>query len=642
MSGITGVMNLDRRTVWETEVLSMHELLSHRGPDGGGTWHSEHIGLAHQKLATTPESHYEWMPLASERGSRMIVADARIDNRKELISKLALTPKKGEPITDAEIILAAYDEWGVRCSRNLVGAYAFVIWDEEKQHLLCARDHFGLKPLYYAHIEGNRFAFASEIKSILSLKDIPKEINDTAVADHLLVPVESDAVFTFYKHILRLEPGHYLVVKTDTMRKEKYWEFDPNREIKYASDAEYAEALKEIFLESVRCRTRSSHAVGAMLSGGLDSSSIVGAAAQQLGTRNKSLHTFSAVFEEVKKSDEWPYIDSVVNMYQDRLVPHIVSADSVSPFYAYNKVLWHQDSAMQAGNMYFFWKLYEKAQAENVRVIMDGFDGDTTLSHGVGYLHELANKKHWYTLYREVRLIHELWGKPWKRQMWKWVKLYGIAPMMDRFPLLQSTIRSGKKAMHRDKQSMPVDADSLKWQHVLNEQFAQGLKPQLRTPIGYPKTEREYHHLLLKQPVMQRIIETWEASAAAFGIELRLPFCDRRLIEFCLALPPRQKRREGWTRVAMRNAMEGVLPEKVRLRPDKGNLAPGFEHGLLVRDPVHLNEMIAKDTGGIGRYVNLKSLSESLPTFTAGKESNNTTFHWRALSLALWLNYTGL
>ena len=642
MSGITGLMNLNRQPVCEHELDAMNALLAHRGPDGGGIWHSEHVGLGHQKLGVTPESQFEWMPLASEQGSLMLVADARIDNREELIATLGLLPKKGLDVTDGEIILAAYGKWGVRCARMLIGAFAFAIWDERNQRLFCARDHFGLKPFYYSHLQGKRFVFASEIKSILSIKDVPQRLNEQAIADHLMVPVKVDSIFTFYSHILRLEPGHYLVVELDKVRKVAYWAMDPTKEIRYSSDEQYAEALRELFFESVKCRLRSSSPLGAMLSGGLDSSSIVGTSAHLLQKENRMLHTYSAIFEQVKKSDERPYIDAVINMYGDRLIPHMLSADTVSPFYAYDKLLWHQDVALKAGNMYFFWKLYEKAKADGVRVIMDGFDGDTTLSHGNGYLHELANKGNWYKLYREVRLIHELWGMPWKRQMWKWVKVYGVAPWMNRLTPLRYVVRSGKKVVRKKQHTTPVNAQSLKWQHILNEQFAQGLEPMMRNRIGYPKTEREHHYRILRQPVLQRIIETWEASAAASGIELRLPFCDRRLMEFCLALPPEQKRKNGWTRVGMRNAMKGVLPEKIRQRADKGNLAPGFEHGLLVRSPEYLNRMISQDTGGIGRFVNLNSLATSLPTYNTGKDDNNTIFHWRALSLALWLNYTGL
>ena len=141
---------------------------------------------------------------------------------------------------------------------------------------------------------------------------------------------------------------------------------------------------------------------------------------------------------------------------------------------------------------------------------------------------------------------------------------------------------------------------------------------------------------------MQRIIEVWESSAAASGLELRLPFCDRRLLEYCLALPPRQKRRDGWSRVVMRHAMEGVLPRGIQWRANKGNLGPSFDHGLLVRAQDSLQHMIEHDTGGVGRFVDLQMLNKTWPKFKQESMENHTLYHWRALSLALWLQHTGL
>ena len=122
MSGITGLMNLDRKPIDPSELESMNALLSHRGPDGGRIWYSSHVGLGHQKLVATPESQYEWMPLANGQGSFMLTADARIDNRDELISRLSIPATRGVPITDADIILAAYGEWGEKCAEKLIGA----------------------------------------------------------------------------------------------------------------------------------------------------------------------------------------------------------------------------------------------------------------------------------------------------------------------------------------------------------------------------------------------------------------------------------------------------------------------------------------------------------------------------------------
>ena len=643
MSGISGIYNLNRRPVDPVELEHMNRALAHRGPDGAGIWHSEQVGMGYQKLITTPESRHEWLPQTNRRGSLMLTADVRLDNREELIDVLALGASQGIQLTDAEIVLAAYNRWGVRCAKKLIGAYAFAIWDEINQQMYCARDHYGLKPFYYTYLKGQRFAFASEIKAILQLEDVPRALNEKAIADHLMVPIKDDATFTFYKHISRLEAGHYLIVNDARIRIARYWDLDPGYEVRLSSDVEYAEALREKFKEAVHCRLRSAYPIGAMLSGGLDSSSIVGVAAKKLGAERKSLHTFSAVFDTVQKSDERPFIDAVISKYDPFLLPHVLRADTVSPFYAYNDLLRYQDSAVQAGNMYFFWKLYEKAHEEGVRVMLDGFDGDTTLSHGIGYLHELAHNGKWLTLYKEVKKGRQLWGMPWKSHMWKWVKVYGLVPAVSRVLPVRRMLERKKKAKEQYAPGTAATASSLTWNNVLNTQFVGQVKSYVRPDYVYPKTEREQHYRLLKRPLMQRIIETWEASAAAAGMELRLPFCDRRLMEFCLAMPATQKRRNGWTRVAMRRAMTGVLPESIQWRATKGNLGPGFDHGLLVRDPEPLERMISQDTGGIGRFVDLPLSGPVLAQIRHTAEKITIrSFHWRALSLALWLNYTGL
>ena len=403
----------------------------------------------------------------------------------------------------------------------------------------------------------------------------------------------------------------------------------------------YAEELRVLFAEAVACRMRSAYPVGAMLSGGLDSSSIVSIAAQLMDEGGGPLHTYSAVFDTMQQSDERPYIDMVLKKFGNRLHPTHLSADTLSPLGGYDRMLWHQDSAIQAGNLYFFWNLYQKASSQGVRVVMDGFDGDTTLSHGVGYLHELARQRKWPALVHEVRSHALNWGQPWKSVAWQWFKEYEVAPVARRFPMVNGARKIAGSLLRTPRRDVPA-TDALTWEHMLNKQFSTTLHDSVRPQRKMPATEREEHLYLLSRPVMQRIIEVWESSAAACGLELRLPFCDRRLLEFCLALPPTQKRRDGWSRVVMRHAMDGILPSGIQWRADKGNLGPSFDHGLLIKAKDDLDRMIQSDTGGIGRFVDLDVLRKTRPVFKQESMDNYTVYHWRALSLALWLQYTGL
>src|SRR5207245_10257224 len=189
--------------------------------------------------------------------------------------RAALCPLLRAPsdATDAALILAAYERWGERCPEHLLGDFALAIWDARRATLFCARDHFGVKPFYYHHAPGRLFCFASEIKGLVALAEVPRRLNETRVADYL-VPLLEDKEITFYEEIVRLPPAHRMAVTREGVRMEQYWALDPEREIRMKSDGEYAEAFREIFTEAVRWRLRSAIPVESMSSGVLDSSSI--------------------------------------------------------------------------------------------------------------------------------------------------------------------------------------------------------------------------------------------------------------------------------------------------------------------------------------------------------------------------------
>jgi len=233
--------------------------------------------------------------MMSQAGNLVLTADACIDNRDELIVTivtLGLADRPPAEIADSQLILAAYEKWGEYCPEKLLGDFAFAIWDERKQVLFCARDHFGVKPFCY-HQSEQFFVFASEIKALLCLPGVPCQLNEARVADYLEVLFE-DKAMTFYQHILRLPPGHSITVGREETRLRSYWSLDPERELRLGSDEEYAEAM--------RCRLRSAFPIGSMLSGGLDSSSITCVARKLLAQNGgRRLHTFSAIFESLTR-----------------------------------------------------------------------------------------------------------------------------------------------------------------------------------------------------------------------------------------------------------------------------------------------------------------------------------------------------
>ena len=273
MSAIAGIFYLDNRPVDCADLGRMLDTLAHRGPDGADVWFEESVGLGHRMLWITPESLLEKLPLVNQTDDFVITADARIDNRDELIAALGLSDRPTEKITDSQLILAAYEQWGKKCPEYLLGDFAFAIWDGYQQQLFCARDHFGVKPFYYYYRSNQSFIFASEMKALLCLPEVPRQVNEVRIADFLALMMEDKAITT-YQDLLRLPPAHSILVSQEGIRLWSYWSLDPGRELRLESDEAYAEAFRDIFTEAVRCRLRTAFPIGSQLSGGLDSSSV--------------------------------------------------------------------------------------------------------------------------------------------------------------------------------------------------------------------------------------------------------------------------------------------------------------------------------------------------------------------------------
>lgn len=196
MSAIAGLYRRDGRPVDRAELERMTARLAHRGPDAAGAWIQGPVGLGHRMLWTTPESHQERLPLASDSGDVAITADARIDNRDELIAALGLSDRRGVGLTDSELISCAYARWGEDSPKRLIGDFAFALWDKRRQFLFCARDHSGVKPFYY-HLSDRIFVLGSEIKALFSLETVPRQLNQVRVADHLAGLFEDESI-TFF------------------------------------------------------------------------------------------------------------------------------------------------------------------------------------------------------------------------------------------------------------------------------------------------------------------------------------------------------------------------------------------------------------------------------------------------------------
>jgi len=412
---------------------------------------------------------------------------------------------------------------------------------------------------------------------------------------------------------------------------ERYWALDPSREIRMKSDAQYAEAFREIFTEAVRCRLRSAFPVGSMLSGGLDSSSIVCIARRLLQEHGGGpLHTFSAVFDDVPECDEREYIQAV--LAAGGLRHDFVRGDLLDPLEDPERVLEQQDEPFYAPNLFLHWGLYRKAQQRGVRVLLDGLDGDSTVSHGIGYLGELARKGRWWRLAQEIHGLSRNFG----RSPWVILKSHALRPLAPDF------VRRAWRMVRPRNGSRAAKAG------LLNPDFARrmGVDERVRQqePVhrGASISAKRFHYRSLTQGIIPLVLEVADRAAAVVSIEPRYPFFDRRLAELCLAMPADQKIRHGWTRFVMRQAMDGILPPAIRWRGGKANLSPNFMARMFRATRGRLGHPEGGDGKFLGRFVAEAALESTRERFLAQPTESDALAVWQAFTLGVWLNHVQL
>jgi asparagine synthase (glutamine-hydrolysing) len=638
----------------------MSAALAHRGPHGEGSWMDDHAALAHRLLHTTPESLAEVQPVVRQREGLALVADARIDNREELTALLGLP--RDTRSSDSEIIAAAYLRWGADCVHRLVGDFAFAIWSPRNRTLFCARDPMGVKPLYFVRA-ARTFVFASEIKALFTLPEIDAAIDAEQVA-LFLGWSQDDPARTIYRSVMRVPAGHTLLVSPQRFAVRRYWNPETAADVRFSTDAEYTEAFRDRFEAAVSARLRSAYPIGSTLSGGLDSSSVVCASRFLRRESDTPLHTFSVVFpdlpaDELRLIDERAFVDAVLR--DGGVQPHFIRGDELSPLQDLARVLWHLDEPHSAPNLYLHWGIYEAASNSGVRVLLDGFDGDTAVSHGFGRLTGLARAGDYDVLESEITSFSRQHGKPPERAVREYVlphlgelarrgrftAWYRTASIMaKRFriprrelvkryglrPLLPSSL-GARTARVQDRPAHELLQPALA--RALRRHTRRGVAAELRRPVA---SEREAHLQGLLQPGYQQTLEIADRAAAAFGLETRYPFFDRRLIEFCLGLPDEQKFAGGWPRLLLRRAMEGILPPEIQWRTTKANLSPNFYQRFRAVDVARSARI---DEAALSPYLRPDRLREMLARHrgeTAGSDAKSEAVTlFRATILAEWL-----
>lgn len=628
MCGIAGIYNLNNEPVAQDTLKRMCDIIRHRGPDDEGQWINGNIGLGHRRLSIIDLSPAGHQPMSNEDQTIWITYNGEIYNYIELRPELEAKGHRFTSHTDTEVIIHAYEEYGEKCLSKFNGMFAFCLWDSREKKLFCVRDRCGVKPFYY-YFDFNRFVFASEIKAIIEDKTIPKRPNNQIVCDYLVYAYLDHTEDTFFDGIKQLLPAHYLIVKDGKLVIKKYWDLNPDEKmLDTMDDSKYAQRFYELFEDSIRLRLRSDVPVGTCLSGGLDSSSIVcvvnnllmdqpiSPAGGGLGGKSSSPNqkTFSSCFED-KTYDERKFIQEVIK--KTNVDANFTFPDGKKLFDIIPEVIWHQDEPFGSTSIFAQWHVMQLAREKGVTVLLDGQGADELLAGYHGYY------DYYFTdlikTFQFRRLIKEL-------HLYSKYHFYSKRSTLIRLiiPFLSYGLREYLKSILKTKMSGWVNTD-----------FVKTYQRKIIPVQKYKGCLDDHLYQFFTNSSLPALLHYEDRNSMAFSVEARVPFLDYRLVEFIFSLPSSQKIRDGITKIVLRNAMKGILPEKVRMRMDKmGFVTPGDVWFRTVAKDKIL-EIFNSDSFRNRGYFNVNEIKKEFESHCRGEKSLHFTI-WRWINLELW------
>ena len=646
MSGIAGIIHFDGKPVDPGQIESMTTAMQTRGPDGITHWCEGNVAMGQCMLRTTPESLEETQPLLNEDGSLVLVMDGRVDNFEELRRNLLGRGARLRNRSDAELVLRAYETWGEDCPRHIIGECVFFVWDKHLQQFFAARDAIGTRHFYY-HQGNSWFAFASEINGLLALRQIDERLNEVRLLDYLAVAFDrDDQVGTFYQDILRLPAGHAMTASEQGVRTWRYWDPTTLSAARYASEAECREAFLAQFRQVIACRLRSNGSVGAMLSGGLDSSSIVGMVSKEFRGQLKSpLKTFSLVQEDLSNCHDWPYIQSMLeDKWLDSTVISSASVSNISAGYFASMGSANEPFALTQG--FVDSMVTNAAQQSNCKVVMDGMAGDLlfySLPASIAYAFQQRKISHLPAIFRAYknhqaeRLPYAFIGKQVIRLLMPNVSLNLWRSLMQ---------ASMNRAMTHDPAPENLLA-LLRPEVLLNYlELKQSAREEMGSNVHRPN-DQVAHGWKFTTGIISFAHEVNGQQALSKGVEPRSPFSDRRLVEFAVQMPLEAKLSRNCYKNFLRESMAGVLPNKVRFRHTIGG-HPGWSFLNQLSSDVLERQTQSR---GVGSEFVQKVLSKWVGEAQFGQLSidrlknsgYNEKFKLLILSaLARWLSFRGL
>jgi asparagine synthase (glutamine-hydrolysing) len=601
MCGICGIINLNKQPVDESKLHLMMRTMKHRGPDDEGVFAKDYIGLGFVRLSILDLSSAGHQPMVSKDGRYVIVLNGEIFNyielREELKDFYLFTSN-----SDTEVLLASYMKWREHCLDRLNGMFAFAILDTTTNEFFAARDRFGIKPFYY-YQDQNQFIFASDIPPILKIVEHKREPENSVIFDYLVFNRTNHSGKTFFRSIQKLQHGHTLKVKSGLVNISRWYNL-PDQISQYKSFRFNEKDFLEEFKNSINLQLRSDVPVGTCLSGGLDSSAIT-----SLVLNNKQdvdLHSFSAVYQKGQKGDESEYI---AEFKEKNLKIHYTFPSDNTLLEDLNNFIMSLSEPVPTTSIYAEYKVMELAK-----------NHCTVLLNGQGADELLAGYHYFYGYYFRDLVNSNSWGK-FLNELFQYIRtqrsVYGLKTLV--FSINPRSLRHFKKHDFLDQAFYNNFYN--KSNSLLDDFYkSKSLKEFLINHFEY-----KFEHNLL-----------WaDKTGMQFSLETRFPFLDHNLVEKTLSIPTENYIKNGYTKVIMRNALKGILPEKIRMRKDKvGFSTPESDWFKNRKLQAILEDVIESDSFKGRGYFDVKQCKKEFKSFQNYHKYNPEFWKW--INLELW------
>ncbi|MDF2438537.1 MAG: hypothetical protein K0Q95_2913 [Bacteroidota bacterium] len=564
MCGIAGILGA-AFTPDENIIRKMTGAIAHRGPDGEGIWlnHEHKIGLGHRRLSIIDLSDNGNQPMHYMH--YVITFNGEIYNYLELQELLKRKGYTFQSNSDTEVIMAAYDHWGIDCLKEFDGMFAFALYNKNTKDLFCARDRFGEKPFYY-NIDNSQLTFASEMKALWSI-GIRKQINDHNVYLYLNFNLHEDPnnpTQTYFTAINKLQAGHFFIYNAGgTVVQKKYWDIDLTQQNNEITFEAACDSFRELFFTSVKRRLRSDVSVGTSLSGGLDSSSVVVTIDRLLNDPNQKQNTFSARFND-PRYDEGSYMSQVIE--GKNIIHHCTFPDHNVMINELPKIMYHQEEPFATASIFAQWEVFKLAKKENVVVLLDGQGADEYLA---GYTHFFIPFLREKYLMGGTKLLNASIAEMKEHNIFQEeIELDLFFKAESHLPSLFNQIRKVKHTI------LGVSSDN-----AIHQNLLQNFKNKKAPFENFTSLNQALYHSTFNSG-LEKLLRFADRNSMAFSREVRLPFLNHELVEFVFSLPSDFKIKEGWTKAIVRYSLKDILPVDITWRKNKLGFQPPQEQWM--------------------------------------------------------------